>query len=521
MNTASSHIITSPAELVQLRPRDEHNLKLESNVHPPQWRNPTPGQPYHLVVIGAGTAGLVTAAGAAGLGARVALIERDLMGGDCLNVGCVPSKGIISSARIAGAVNNASEFGVDVPPGVQVDFARVMARMRRQRAQISDNDSAARFRSLGVDVYFGQASFVDSETITVAGDSLKFKRAVIASGARAAAPLIAGLSDVNYLTNESVFSLTELPKRMGIIGAGPIGCELAQAFALLGSEVFLVESADGILTKEDRDAADIIKYAIERAGVRILCCGQNLRIKNDGGILLTVECHGKRHDEPVDQLLVAVGRAPNVENLNLEGVGVEFDQRGIKVNDHLQTTNRRIYAAGDICSKYQFTHAADFMARIVIQNALFAVGPFGKKKMSDLLIPWATYTTPEIAHVGMYVDDAKQKGIEVDTYVQHFRDVDRAILEEQTAGFVKVHTKKGTDTILGATIVAENAGDMISEITVAMACGMGLGRLASVIHPYPTQAEAIRKLGDQFNRTRLTPKSKFALALLRRLNVGG
>ncbi|WP_407652557.1 mercuric reductase [Aporhodopirellula aestuarii] len=508
------------SNLIQLQPQDEHNRELEANVHPPTWANPTSSDPYHLVVIGAGTAGLVAAAGAAGLGARVALIERDLMGGDCLNVGCVPSKGVISSARVAGAIKNASEFSVHVPEGVEVDFAGVMSRMRRLRAKISRNDAATRFRELGVDVYFGQASFVDSETIDVAGSMLEFKRAVIVTGARASAPPIDGLNDVKFLTNESVFSLTELPKRLGIIGAGPIGCEMAQSFAQLGSEVFLVESEHGILTKEDRSAADVVQKAMERAGVKLLCCGRNLQIKNEGGIRLTLDSHGKAYDEPVDQLLVAVGRAPNVEKLNLEGVGVDFDKKGVKVNDNLQTTNPRIYAAGDICSQYQFTHAADFMARIVIQNALYAVGPFGKKKMSDLVIPWATYTTPEIAHVGMYEGDAKEAGIEIDTYVQQFNEVDRAILEGQDEGFVKIHTKKGTDKIVGATIVAENAGDMISEITVAMTHGLGLSQIGSAIHPYPTQAEAIRKLGDQFNRTRLTPLSKKMLGLLQRINVG-
>ncbi len=520
MNDGHSPLHPPTSDLVQLRPHDEHNRKLEANVHPPQWQNPTPSQPYHLVVIGAGTAGLVTAAGAAGLGARVALIERDLMGGDCLTVGCVPSKAMISSARIAGKVNNAQAFGIDVPAGAQVDFARVMQRMREKRARISENDSARRFRDLGVDVYFGQASFLDSQTITVAGASLRFKRAVIATGARAAAPSIDGLNEVDYLTNESVFSLTELPKRIGIIGAGPIGCELAQAFARLGSEVFLVESKHGVLSKEDRDAADIVRTSIERSGVRLLCCGQNLRLRNDGGIRLTVDSHGQRYDETIDRLLVAVGRTPNVDELNLNRVGVDFDRHGVKVNDHLQTTNPKIYAAGDVCSKHQFTHAADFMARIVIQNALFAIGPFGRKKLSDLLIPWVTYTTPEIAHVGMYVEDAERQGMKTDTYVQLLGEVDRAIVEGQDEGFVKVHTKRGTDNILGATIVAENAGDMISEITLAMTSGWGLGKIANVIHPYPTQAEAIRKLGDQFNRTRLTARNNWALGLLRQWNVG-
>ncbi len=503
-----------------LLPHDEYNQRLEANVHPSSWTNPSPERPYQLVVIGAGTAGLVTAAGAAGLGSRVALIERERMGGDCLNVGCVPSKGVISSARAAAAVRNAAEFSIDVPDGTSVDFAGVMQRMRRLRASISRNDAASRFRELGVDVYFGQASFVNADTIDVAGTKLRYKRAVIATGARAAAPPIAGLDRVDYLTNESVFSLTERPKRLGVIGAGPIGCEMAQSFAQLGSEVLLVENEHGVLPREDREAAGIAEKALKTAGVKLLCCGKNLELQLDDGIRLTVDSHGQSYDEPIDQLLVAVGRAPNVENLNLEAVGVDYNKKGVRVNDHLQTTNPRIYAAGDVCSKYQFTHAADFMARIVIQNALFAVGPFGRKKASDLLIPWATYTSPEIAHVGMYEQDAKAAGIAIDTYVQHFSDVDRAILEGEEDGFVKIHTQKGTDKIVGATIVAKNAGDLISEVTLAMVTNTGLGKIAAVIHPYPTQAEAIRKVGDQYNRTRLTPTSKKVLELLRRFNVG-
>ena len=491
-------------QLVQLLPQDEHNQHLEANVHPPDWTNPKPSGRYHLVVLGGGTAGLVTAAGAAGLGAKVALVERSLMGGDCLNVGCVPSKGVISAARVAATIKRAGEFGVAVPGGMKVDFSAAMARMRKLRAHISANDSAARFRDLGVDVYFGQGRFLDSSTIDVEGTKLPFKRAVITTGARAAAPPIPGLDTVKYLTNESLFSLTELPRRFGLIGAGPIGCEMAQSFAQLGSDVFLVESAHGILPREDRDAAEIVQQALVRDGVKLLCCGRNLEITNSGGIRLMVESHGQSYDQPIDQLLVAVGRAANVENLNLEAVGVDFHQKGVRVNDRLQTTNPRIYAAGDICSPYQFTHAADFMARMVIQNALFQ----GRKKASALKIPWCTYTSPEIAHVGLYAKDAQEKGIEIDTYVQELCDVDRAILAGEDQGFVKAHLKRGTDQIVGATIVARNAGDMISEITLAMTHGLGLAKIGSTIHPYPTQAEAIRKLGDQYNRTRLTPLVK-------------
>jgi pyruvate/2-oxoglutarate dehydrogenase complex dihydrolipoamide dehydrogenase (E3) component len=487
--------------LPQTRPADEANRELVGHVHPPDWVNPEPAGRYNLVVIGAGTAGLVTAAGAAGLGARVALVERDLMGGDCLTVGCVPSKGIIAAARVAAQVRRAREFGLEVPESVDVDFAAVMQRMRRLRSRISRNDSAARFRDLGVDVYFGEARFLDSSTIDVDGRHLDFKRAVIATGARAAAPPISGLDGVEYLTNETLFSLTALPRRLGVIGAGPIGCEMAQAFAQLGSEVFLVEAEHGILPREDRDAAAIVQERIARDGVALLCCGKKLEIRQGQGVRLVVESHGRGYDQPVDRLLVAVGRAPNVEHLNLDAVGVRHDKNGITVDERMRTTNPMIYAAGDVCSPYQFTHAADFMARIVIQNALFK----GRKTASSLVIPWCTYTSPEVAHVGLYEGQAKEQGIAVDTFRQELRDVDRAILDGEDEGFVKVHVKKGTGTIAGATIVASRAGDMISEITLAMTHGLGLSKIGSTIHPYPTHAEAIRKLGDQYGRTRLTP----------------
>ncbi len=515
------------SKLFQLQPQDQYNLALEADVHPQDWNNPTPTQPYHLVVIGAGTAGLVTAAGAAGLGARVALIERELMGGDCLNVGCVPSKAIIGASRVAATVRDAEPFGVNVPEGVDFNFGKSMERMRRLRARISPNDSAKRFKKLGIDVYFGKGFFSGDDKVSVASSDgtvteLEFKKAVIASGARASAPPIAGLDSINYLTNENLFSLTELPKRFGIIGSGPIGSEMAQSFARFGSAVSLFERSNSILSREDPDAAAIVQKQFQRDGVNILLNTDDMKVApSDGGaIRVQVNQNGQAKQVIVDQLLVAVGRAPNIEGLNLESVGVAHSATGVEVNDNLQTTNPRIYAAGDICSQYKFTHAADFQARIVIQNALFAVGPFGKKKASDLIVPWATYTSPEVAHVGMYETDAKNSGVEIDTYIQHFYDIDRAILEGQTEGFVKVHTKKGSDTILGATIVAENAGDLISELTVAMTNGLGLSKIGSTIHPYPTQAEAIRKLGDQFNKTRLNPLNKSILKLLQRLNVG-
>ena len=493
-----------------LEPRDSHNALLEAAVHPEDWTNPTPATRYNLVVIGAGTAGLVTAAGAAGLGAKVALVERHLMGGDCLNVGCVPSKGVISAARVAAIVRDAEEFGVRVVGPPEVDFSAAMDRMRRLRSAISQNDSVARFAALGVDVFLGEGRFTGRDTVQVGDAELRYSKAVIATGARAVAPPLPGLDQVRYLTNESVFSLTQRPARFGVIGAGPIGVEMAQSFARLGSEVVLVEAEHGILPREERAAADIVGRAIAHDGVRVLCCGKHTRFSQDSeGIHVTLDSHGRGYHHLVDELLVSVGRQPNVDGLGLEAASVDFDpKRGVTVDDRLRTTNPRVFAAGDIASRFQFTHAADFMARLVIRNALFR----GRSKASALVIPWCTYTSPEVAHVGLTERDAKERSIAIDTFVQPLAEVDRAILEGEDDGFVKVHVRQGTDEIVGATIVARNAGDMISEITLAMTQKIGLKAIAETIHPYPTQAEAVRKLGDQFNRTRLTPFVKLWLA---------
>ncbi len=489
---------------MMIEPRDEWNEALLRNVHPEDWKNPSPSGKYDLVAIGAGTAGLVSAAGAAGLRAKVALLERALLGGDCLNVGCVPSKSLLRSAHVATQVREAGAFGVQVPDGLVVDFAEVMRRMRKVRAGISPLDSVQRFSAeLGVDVFLGDARFVSGSEIEVNGQTLRFKKAVIATGARAMVPAVDGLVDAGFLTNETIFNLTELPRRLLVLGGGPIGCELSQAFRRFGAEVTLVEVAPQFLSREDPDAAEILHQALARDGVDIHLETSVSKVATQGDEkIVTLESNGQSSTLAVDAILVAAGRAPNVEGMGLEEAGIEFDSRtGIVVDDRLRTTNRRVFAAGDVCMRTQFTHAADFAARIVIQNALF----FGRKKLSTLNIPWCTYTSPEIAHVGLYERDAKAMGIEVDSYVRHFSDVDRAIAEGDTAGFVKIHTLKGGDKIVGATIVARHAGDLISEISVAMQAGMGLGSLASVIHPYPTQAEAIRQAGDAYNRTRVTP----------------
>jgi pyruvate/2-oxoglutarate dehydrogenase complex dihydrolipoamide dehydrogenase (E3) component len=492
---------------VEVLPKDEHNGRLVANVHPPDWVSPEPPARYNLVVIGAGTAGLVTAAGAAGLGARVALVERELLGGDCLNVGCVPSKALIRAARAAAQVRDAAPFGIHVPPGVRVDFAGVMERMRRLRAGISAHDSAARFRGLGVDVYLGQGAFTGPNTLEVAGQTLRFRRAVIATGARADRPAIPGLAEAGSLTNETVFSLTELPPRLAVIGAGPIGCELSQAFALFGSRVHLLGNHPQLLPREDKGAAEQVAKALRRDGVELTLSCQISRVEKRGQEkLVHVACAEGQREIVVDALLVGAGRVPNVEGLDLDAAGVRYERKeGVWVNDRLQTTNPRIFAAGDICSRFKFTHAADAMARIVIQNALFK----GRARTSALTIPWCTYTDPEVAHVGLYEHEARERGMAFRTFTQELHEVDRAVLDGEDEGFVKVLVDARGDRILGATIVAAHAGEMISELTLAMVGRLGLRTIANTIHPYPTQAEAIKKLGDAYNRTRLTPTVKW------------
>jgi pyruvate/2-oxoglutarate dehydrogenase complex dihydrolipoamide dehydrogenase (E3) component len=493
-------------ELMALvEPFDEHNQALISNVHPLDWVNPGPADRYHLVVIGAGTAGLVSAAGAAGLGARVALIERRLMGGDCLNYGCVPSKGIIRAARAWEEARQASErFSGPVTSG-EGDFAGVMARMRRARAGISRHDSVHRFSELGIDVFLGDGRFVASDAIEVEGARLRFRRAIIATGARPVAPPIPGCDEGCYLTNETIFTLTKLPKRFGVIGGGPIGCELAQSFARLGSQVTLFDMAPHVLVREDSDAAAIVQNAMVEDGVHLELGVKVLEVEaTSDERVIHIERKGDRAAVTVDELLVAVGRAPNVEGIGLEGAGVEFDRFGVKVNDRLQTSNKKVYAVGDVASKFKFTHTADALARIAIQNALL----FGRKKASSLIVPWCTYTSPEVGHVGLYEKDASEKGIEIDTLTVPLADVDRAVLDGATDGFLRVHVEKGKDRILGATIVAENAGDILGELSLAVTNGVGLNKIANTIHAYPTQSEVVKRAADTWRRGKLTPGIK-------------
>jgi len=471
---------------------DTADQELIAQVHPPDWVNPVPADRYNLVVIGGGTAGLVAAAGAAGLGARVALVERHLLGGDCLNTGCVPSKTLISSAR------------------AHLPFSDAMARVRRTRAAIAPHDSAYRFRSLGVDVFFGDARFADPETIVVGGQRLRFARGVIATGARPVIPPIPGLAGASPFTSESVFDLVEAPPRMAVIGGGPIGCELAQAFERLGIDVVLFTDQPRLLEREDAGASAVVEQALQRDGVRLVLGARIGRVDVREGVrAIAYEAHGGAGVADVDAVLVSTGRTPNVEGLNLDAAGVARDPSGaVRIDDFLRTTNPRIYACGDVCLPWKFTHAADAAARIVIQNALFAVGPLGRRRLSELTMSWCTYTDPEVAHAGLSEREAGERGIDIDTYTQPLTTVDRAITDDATDGFVTIHARRGSGVIVGATIVAPHAGDLISEVSVAMRGKVSLGALASAIHPYPTYAEAIRTCGDLYNRTRLTPRVK-------------
>ncbi len=501
---------------VTIEPMDVYNQKLLSEVHPPDWVNPQPADLYDLVVIGAGTAGLVVAAGAAGLGLglKVALIESHLMGGDCLNVGCVPSKTMIRSARTIGEIWQGQELGIKVE-GVEIDFGAVMERMRRIRSDISHADSASRFKDLGVDVFLGEGQFASNNTVTVEDRVLKFKKAVIATGSRAAIPEIPGLVAAGYLTNETVFSLVKRPQRLAVIGGGPIGCELAQTFRRLGCEVILLHRGSQVLNKEDPAAAAILQQVLLDEGVKlILDCQVQQVTTTAAGKTLSYSSNGRSDTAIVDEILIGAGRIPNIESLNLAIAGVAANAKGVEVNDYLQTNNSRIYAAGDVCMKWQFTHAADAAARIVIKNTLFSPFGIGKTKLSSLVMPWVTYTEPEIAHVGLSDDDAHQAGIEFETINIPMSSVDRAITDGETQGFVKIIHRRGSDEILGATIVASRAGELISEVTTAMVNKIGLSKLSSTIHPYPTQGDGIKKAADAYRRKLLTPRNQQLLALL-------
>ena len=505
-------------------PMDDHNTTLVSNVHPEDYVNPEPLESYDLVVIGAGVAGLLSVIMTHGLGLTCCLIERHYMGGDCLNIGCVPSKVLLSSSKAVKKIQDAAKLGVHAGD-VSVDFPFIMERMRRVRAEISVHDSVERYgRDFCDHVFLGDAHFSSEDTVTVQGKHgervLRFRKAMIATGASAFVPPIPGLVEAPHLTNANFYNLTALPPRMLVIGAGPIGLEMAQAMRRFGSDVTVFEASSQLLVREDPQAASLLQEALERDGIQIVLGAKITSIEYEERD--SAQSEGPLYQAPwplytvhledgssfqAEALLNATGRAPNVHNLGLDAVNVEYDARtGVHTDPFFCTTNPRIYACGDCTSVFKFTHAADWQARIAIRNAFLG----DKTPQSALLVPWCTYTDPEVAHVGKYEAELEREGIPFESFVRPLCLVDRCRCDGVEEGFVKITVRsevdatspfgRMSDQILGATIVGSSAGDLISELTVCMQQGIGCASLAGTMHPYPTTAESIRQCAAQYNK---------------------
>ncbi len=454
---------------------------------------------YNLVVIGAGSAGLVSAYIAATVKARVALVEKEKMGGDCLNTGCVPSKALLRSAKMLSYARRAGEFGFKRTE-VDFDFAEVMARVHRIIRKVEPHDSVERYTKLGVECILGEARITSPYTVAVNGRALTTKSIVVATGARPMIPPIPGLDKIDYLTSDTLWNLRELPKRLVVLGGGPIGCEMTQAFARFGSEVTQVEMAPRILVREDPEVSEMIGKVFESEGVRVLANHKAKEVVGEGESHVLVCEHDEREVRvPFDNILVAVGRAPNVKGFGLEELGVRIGQRGtVETDDLLQTNFPNIYCCGDAAGPYQFTHTASHQAWFATVNALF--GAFKSFKVDYRVIPWTTFTDPEVARVGLNESDAKEQGVEYEVTTYPMDELDRAIAESEDRGMVKVLTRPGTDKILGATIVGPHAGDIIAEYVAAMKHGLGLNKILSTIHIYPTLAEANKAAAGQWKK---------------------
>ena len=466
----------------------------------------------NLVVIGAGSAGLVASLIAATVKARVTLIERDRMGGDCLNTGCVPSKALIRSARIADYGRRAEEFGL-VPGPVDVDFGRVMERVQSVVETIEPHDSVERFTGLGVDCVQGNARIVSPWEVEVDGERrLTARNIVIATGARPKVPTIPGLEQLEYLTSDSIWQLREPPGHLLVLGAGPIGCELAQAFVRLGCEVTLATHAARLLPREDPEVSDRVAQAFDRSGIRVLVEHEAQRFEAGQYPRCHFAVAGEEVEVAFDRLLLSVGRSPNVEGLGLEEMGVELAASGtVAVDEYLRTSVPGIYACGDIAGPYQFTHMASHQAWYATVNALF--GRFRRFKVDYSVVPWATFTDPEVARVGLNETEARERDIPYEVTRYDIGDLDRAIADGEAHGFVKVLTRPGKDRILGATIVGYHAGELIGEFVTAMKHGIGLNKILGTIHIYPTLGESNKFLAGEWRKAR---KPEGLLALVER-----
>ena len=462
---------------------------------------------YNLIVVGGGSGGLVVAAGGAGLGARVALFEKGRMGGDCLNTGCVPSKALLRAAKAVRYAREAARFGIagaaDLPPQ---DLSRVAAWVRGRREKIAPHDSVERFRSLGVDVIEAAGRLVAPHELEGGGRRIRGRHVVIATGSRPKVPALPGLAEAGFLTNESVFDLERLPPSLLVMGGGPIGCELGQAFARFGAAVTIVSSTEHLCPKEDADVAAVLERGLVAEGITVLAQARASRVAiRDGRKVVTIERTG---DDPIevvaDEILVAVGRAPNMEGLGLAEAGVTFTEKGIAIDDFCRTNLPNVWAIGDVAGGPLFTHWAGHQARVVLRNALFP----GKARCDRANLPWTTFTDPEISHVGLSETEATSSGLPHQVFIVPFESVDRAVCDGEEDDFFAKVIADPKGKILGAAIVHPHAGDLLAELVLARKAGVTLGTLSATIHTYPSLSEISRALGDAYQRTRLTPVTK-------------
>ena len=454
---------------------------------------------YDLVAIGGGTAGLVSAAGAASLGARVALVERDKLGGDCLYRGCVPTKALVKSARVAHLVRHSEEYGVRGTDS-EVDFPAVMARMRRVIERAGEHDSPARFRELGVDVFEDEARFEAPDLLSIDGRTLKAASVIVATGSHPTAPPVEGLEEAGYLTNVGALELERLPRSLIVIGSGPIGCEFAQIFSRFGSSVTMLSSSPLPLPKEDPEVGEVLKDVLVSGGVdfRGGYRAEEVRLENGEKVVTAVNGQGEKVEPRGAEILVAAGRAPTVGSLALENAGIGLEGWGLVVDEHLKTTAPNVYAAGDITGKYLFTHVAEYQGRTALRNALFPV----KSKADYRVVPWTTFTDPEVARVGLTEEQARREHDRVEVFRQPFADVDRAMADGETTGFVKIVSGK-RGRILGGHIVGPDAGNLIHEVVLAMQKDIPVQALSTTIHVYPTLSQANQRAADNYYRERL------------------
>lgn len=456
---------------------------------------------YHIIVIGAGSGGLVVASGAAGLGAKVALIEGDKMGGDCLNYGCVPSKTFLRSAHVADTIKQAKDFGIEVSHW-SYDIKSIMSRVGHVIEAIEPHDSKERYEGLGVKVYEGYGSLVDRHTVMVNGREITGDKIVIATGSEALIPAIKGLDQVPYLTNKTVFKQERSPKNLIVLGAGPIGCELGQGFAQLGSQVTIIDMATSLFSKDDPEVGPLILQRFESDGIKMALGAEILSVSDkQGEIVVSIKVDGEEKKIKGDTLLVALGRKPNTQYLNMESVGIKTKKSGHIITDHYLRTNvKNIFAVGDVTGPYAFTHTAGYQASVVIQNAIFPV----KKKVSYKAVPWVTYTKPEIAHVGVTEPFLKKKAVTYKRYMVPIINNDRAKAESDSEGFLKVLTdKKGV--VIGATMVGEKAGEQIGLANLAVVKGLKISSFMSMTFPYPTEIEIYKTAALQAMKESFKP----------------